>query len=145
MRGTSPWPAAPIWGCFSYLSTHQPHNRGRSHHSLPQQLTDRKKAAKYRWKKEGSRNRKKRQQKFSTRPNFRIICSNQHGGGTEGWELSPGGAHEEHQSVCTWLDRCLHPWSLTWKGFQASLIFWAQSILLLSQNTKWNSLFHLKE
>lgn len=72
------------------------HYRGRSHHSLPQQLTDQKKAAKYRGKKEGSRNWKKRQQKFSTRPNFRMFCINHHVGGTEGWKLSPGGAHGEH-------------------------------------------------
>lgn len=78
--------------------------------SLPQQLAE--KTPTHTWKKEGSRHWKRWLRKSSTRSNFHILCSNLHGCGTVGQELSPGGAHGEpveirlsapSQSIaCTW-------------------------------------------
>ena len=77
-----------------HTSAAMAHDIGRPHHCLPQQLG--KKTTNHSWKKEVSRSWKRWPEKFSTRPNFHIICSDLHGGRTEGWELSPGGAHGEH-------------------------------------------------
>lgn len=87
------FPAALMWSCCSLLNTYQ----SRWHHPHPSLLREPtpwwKTPTTHTWKKEGSRSWKRWSKEFSTRPNFHIICSNLHGCGTEGQELSPGGAH----------------------------------------------------